>query len=88
LSKYGVATFGSTELTGLDIEDYTNVVHLTQRARSNSDDFPANCFVLEDLGIDGFLILADTEGKVFEWNGRNATEIYDSIEDYLKEITS
>ena len=78
LKEFGLVTFYGVEWQGLNGPDYLNVVKSTLEARETYPDFPVNMFILEDLGFDGFLILVDTKGSVYE-------KIYPSMVEYLEE---
>ena len=67
LKEFGLVNFYGVEWQGLNGPDYLNVVKSTLEARETYPDFPVNMFILEDLGFDGFLILVDTKGSVYEW---------------------
>ena len=85
LNVFGCISFFGTEWTGLNGADYLNVVDATAEARETYSDFPINMFIIEDLGFDGYLILSNTKGDIFEWQHGNCTKIYTSLEDYLNE---
>lgn len=82
LRKFGVITFGSHEWFGLNISGYLNVIESTLAERKINDLFPSDCFVLENLGIDGLMILIDSYEIVYEWNGSQKKKINDSLLKY------
>jgi hypothetical protein len=84
LLQFGAISFSSTELTGLNIEKYANVVDVTLKEIELNEEFPKDCIVLENIGIEGILILIDSKGQVFEWKNNSARKIYDSMEEYLR----
>lgn len=84
IKEYGVISFYGTEWTGLNVEGYLNVVEATKNEREHNKDFPGNCFVLENLAIEGIMILADTEGAVYSYqSGGKPSLICNSLSDYL-----
>lgn len=83
LLQFGAISFSSTELTGLNIEKYANVVDVTLKEIELNEDFPKDCVVLENVGIEGVLILINSKGHVFEWQNNSAIKIYDSMAEYL-----
>lgn len=82
LMQYGIISFGSHEWCGLNLPGYLNVVETTNNERTNNIKFPKNCFVLENLAIDGLMILVDENESIFEWNGFENKKIYSSLVDY------
>ena len=85
LNVFGCISFFGTEWTGLNGADYLNVINATVAARETYSDFPINMFIIEDLGFDGYLILSNSKGAIFEWQYGNCTKIHNSLEDYLNE---
>ena len=85
LKEFGLVNFYGVEWQGVNGPDYLNVVKSTLEARETYPDFPVNMFILEDLGFDGFLILVDTKGSVYEWKYGTCKKIYPSMEEYLEE---
>jgi hypothetical protein len=85
LSKYGAISFQGTEWTGLNVDNYINVVSITEREQKNNDSFPRDCIVLENMGDDGLLILINTDGVVYSWYNNKATRLCDSLFEYLEE---
>lgn len=84
LLQFGAISFSSTELTGLNIEKYANVVDVTLKEIELNDEFPKDCIVLEKIGVEGLLILINSKGQVFEWNNNSARKIHDSMAEYLR----
>lgn len=85
LKEYGAISFGGHEITGLNVDDYLDVVAVTLAEREINNDFPKNCLVLQNLGIEGILVLSDTEGKVYEYSkGHELKKIAESLYEYLK----
>lgn len=83
LSTYGAISFGSTEFTGLNIESYANVVSVTLKEKQRYDNFPEGCIVLENVGIDGILMLHHENGKVFAWTSKDVGDSYKSLAEYI-----
>ena len=86
LSLYGAISFSSHEFTGLGVNGYLNVVHATKKERSLDDNFPKNCILIENTGIDGILILQDKSGKVYSYENRKNKEIAPSLKFYFESI--
>lgn len=87
LMEYGVVSFKNHELMGLGGDDYLNVVLETLNERINDDKFPFNCYIVENLGIDGIFILQDEEGKIYEYSGNSIKKIFDCLKEYIKSIS-
>ena len=83
--EFGVVSFYGTEWTGLNVEGELNVVEVTEQERSLNDRFPKECFVLENLGIDGVLIICNEKGQVFSIHFNEVKKICDSVSEYLDE---
>lgn len=83
LMDYGTASFGSHEFMGLGGDAYLDVVEETLRERRNTQGFPGDCYVVENLGIDGILILQNEEGQVYEFSSAGTKKIFSSIEEYI-----
>lgn len=85
LMQYGVVSFGSHELLGLGGDSYLDVVEETLRERTAAR-FPKNCYLIENLGIDGILILQDTQGSVYELSDAGNRKIAGSFGEYIEQI--
>ena len=83
LLEYGVASFGSHEFLGLGGDSYLDVVQETLQERVNNQMFPRNCYVIENLGIEGILILQEEGGEVFAWSNGELKKIYDNMGLYI-----
>lgn len=88
LKEYGAISFYSTEWTGLNVDDYLNVVSVTKQERDMNSDFPSDCFVLENQGIDGLIVICNEAGEVFSLQYSKLEKIHDSISSYLDECVS
>lgn len=82
LLEFGVISFNSHEWFGLNVTGYLNVIESTLSERKLNNKFPSDCFVLENLGIDGVLILVDSNENVYEWNGYENKVIATSLSQY------
>lgn len=83
VKEYGAISFYGTEWMGLNVDDYINVVDATKQERDINDNFPSDCFVLENQGIDGIITVADEKGNVYSISYDKKELIYTSIIDYL-----
>ena len=85
LREYGAISFHGTEWTGLNVDDYLNVVSVTEKEREMNNSFPSDCFVLENQGIDGLIVICNEAGEVFNLQYSKIEKIHDSISSYLDE---
>lgn len=85
IKKYGTISFYGTEWTGLNVEGYLNVVSATKQEREMNSAFPLDCFVLENQGIDGLIVICNEKGEIFSIQYSKIEKIYSSISDYLDE---
>ena len=83
LMEYGVVSFASHELMGLGGDAYLDVVEETLTERSNNAKFPKNCYIIENLGIDGIFILQDEEGIVYELGAAGMKVVCGSLREYV-----
>ena len=81
--EFGAISFYATEWTGLNVEGYLNVVSATIQQRKENLNFPARCFVLENIAIEGLLTVVDEEGHVYSEQHDKKTLLCNSISEYL-----
>ena len=65
LKTFGAATFDSRELTGICSSERLNVVSVTLHQREKNPYIPANCYVIEELNVDGVVAWQDETGSVY-----------------------
>lgn len=87
LRNFGAMRFDGHEWFGLNVSGYLNVVDATKQEISVNPSFPANCFVLEDLGIDAKLIIVDETETVYLLQRTKKNKIADSISSYYLMLT-
>ena len=87
LMEYGVVSFGSHEFMGLGGDAYLDVVGETLMERERNEKFPKNCYIVENLGIDGIMILQDSEGKIYEINASVIKRIASSFSEYVDSVS-
>lgn len=85
VKEYGAISFYGTEWTGLNVDDYLNVVSVTKQEREMNSSFPSDCFVLENQGIDGLIVICNEVGEVYSLQYSKIEKIHDSIASYLDE---
>lgn len=84
LKMFGAISFGSTELTGLNIDSYANVVSVTLKESQRNKYFPKGAIVLENTGIEGLLILQLPNGEVYEWQNGKKGAGFNDLNKYLE----
>lgn len=83
VKEYGAISFYGTEWTGLNVDDYLNVVKVTKQERELNSAFPTDCFVLENQAIDGLITAVNEKGNVFCIQYDKKTLLCNSISEYL-----
>jgi len=84
LSLFGAISFGSTELTGLNVDSHANVVSVTLKEAQINRSFPKDAIVLENPGIEGVLILQESDGQVYEWKNGKRGATFSNLKEYLE----
>lgn len=88
--KYYVQRFGAIsacgiELTGVTTSRRLNVVAATKRNRAMNGNIPPHMYVIEDMAIDGFLILQDVTCAVYSAPPHGVPrKVFDCLADYIK----
>lgn len=83
LSKYGTGFFDTMEPTGLNVSKRINVVDVTLFEKG-CRELPEDVYVVENLGIDGIIIVQNTKGEIFEANmSGNLKKIYNNFLEYI-----
>lgn len=82
---FGAISFYGTEWTGLNVEGYLNVVEATKQERKLNSDFPLDCFVLENQGVDGIITAVNEKGQIFSVQYDKKELTFNSISEYLDE---
>lgn len=85
LKTFGAIDFYATEWTGLNTDDFRDVVKTTLEARETYSDFPKDKFILEDLHVDDILVLADSQNCVYMWQNGFIEKTQDSLLGYLED---
>jgi hypothetical protein len=85
VESLGVVSIGSQEIFGLGVEGYLNVVETTLEERKQYPELLDNYIVIQNLSMEGVLILLDDRGEVFEFHNGKTKMITQSLVGYLKE---
>lgn len=86
LLKFGLASAGGHEFTGIVKSARLNVVNATVRIYNKIQGLPEKSYVVEELNIDSIVILQTEDGTVYEAiPGKTVKIIANSLCDYLRE---
>lgn len=84
LAAFGAIAANGIELTGIAKSPYLNVADVTIREREMNAGLPKDMYVVENVGIEGILILQNTKGEIFQLSPHTVpVKIYDSLVEYL-----
>ena len=82
--EYGAISAYGLELCGVCHSKRLDAASVTLEDRELNKNFPNDMYVVENLGIDGILILQNERGEVFEISpNTKPKKIYNSLADYL-----
>ncbi|MEG1331841.1 MAG: SMI1/KNR4 family protein [Eubacterium sp.] len=85
IGKYGCISAKGIELTGICPSKRLNVIDVTNNERKIDTEFPKDMYVIENIAIDGILLLQNKQGEVFEkCIGEKPVKKYGSIAEYIK----
>lgn len=68
LSVYGAACANGHEFTGITKSERLNVIDVTNRVRKVTPNLPHKMYVVEELHIDGIMIMQDENGTIYRVN--------------------
>lgn len=83
VKTFGAVSFYGTEWTGLNVDGNLNVVTATKQERHLDSNFPNDCFVVENIGIDGVLTLMGQNGKIYSYRRGKKSLLCDTLCEYL-----
>lgn len=84
IKNFGVLRLGSSEVFGLGVDGYLNIVNTTVEEREIYGNILKEFIVIQDYGIGGILITLDEDGSVYEFRNNINKKIYNSFYDFLK----
>ena len=84
LKSIGLFSYEDKEFFGLGVKGYKNMIKATSEERELNGNFPKDSVVLQNVGVDGLLVLVNTKGEVIEWtpSGHNKT-VSNNLEEFL-----
>lgn len=83
LSTFGSVDIGSDEIFGLGVEGYSNVVETTLKERDLVKGELDSYIVIQNLGIDGILIVVDKNDNVYEYKNGDFKNLLSSTAEYI-----
>ena len=83
LNVYGTVELNGSELFGLGVDGYRNIVRATNKEKSLSENFPSKCVVIYNMGINNLLILLGEDGCIYEYTPRSINKIYNSFSQWV-----
>lgn len=83
LKTYGAISFYGTEITGLNVDEYVNVINVTLQEREIDKEFPLDCIVIENTGFEGFLVLQGEDGSIYNWSKGKRVKVFNSLNEYI-----
>ena len=83
VKEFGMISFYGTEWSGLNIDGYFNVVNMTEAEKALKEAFPEKYFAIENLAVDGVIIISNEEGKIYSIQYDKKELICNSLSEYL-----
>ncbi|QYR62206.1 SMI1/KNR4 family protein [Fusobacterium polymorphum] len=83
LKEFGAISFFGNEWSGLNIDGYFNVVNMTEDEKALNEVFPEKYFAIENLAVDGIIIISNEEGKIYSIQYDKKELICNSLSEYL-----
>lgn len=83
IKEFGMISFFATEWSGLNVDGYFNVVNMTEDEKALNETFPEKYFAVENLAVDGIIIISNEEGKIYSLQYNKKELICNSLSEYL-----
>lgn len=85
VQQFGAISACGIELTGVTTSRRLDVVAVTKKNRAMNSNIPPLMYVVEDMAIEGLVILQDATGAVYSATPHGApSRVFDSLADYVK----
>lgn len=82
--KYGAISAYGFELLGVSDHKRLDAANATLEERKLNKNFPNDMYIIENLEIDGILILQNEKGEIFEiYPNAKPKKIFDNLAQYL-----
>lgn len=83
LKEFGTLEINSDEIFGLGVEGYLNVVETTLKERELAKGKLDKYIVIQNLGIDGILIVVDENDNVYEFKTGDFKNLLSTTAEYI-----
>lgn len=85
VQQFGAISACGIELTGVTTSRRLNVVAVTKRNRAMNGNIPPHMYVIEDMSIDGLVVLQDASGAVYSASPNGTpSKVFESLSAYVK----
>lgn len=85
VQRFGAISACGIELTGVTTSRRLDVVAVTKKNRAMNSNIPPHMYVVEDMAIEGLVILQDATGSVYSAPPHGLPrKVFDSLADYVK----
>ncbi|MGN1419763.1 MAG: SMI1/KNR4 family protein, partial [Acutalibacteraceae bacterium] len=85
ISHYGVISARGIELTGITEFERLSVVSVTKREKELNSNILSNMYVIENIAIDGIVIVQDEKGLIYAVTSNNKPrKIFSSLAEYIE----
>lgn len=85
VQRFGAISACGIELTGVTTSRRLDVVAVTKMNRAMNSNIPLDMYVIEDMAIDGLLILQDATGAVYSAPPHGVPrKVFNCLADYVK----
>ena len=86
LQEYGSFCVMGEEFLGIDAKNY-DIVKATNEARMSDENFPLDVYVVENIAIDGILIVQKNTGELLTYQPNcKLQHLASCLEDYLQNL--
>lgn len=86
VKEFGSVEVDSEEIFGLGVEGYLNVVETTLKEREVSQGKLNGYIVLQNIGMEGILIVVDEQDRVFEYQLGEFRNLLSTTAEYIKSL--
>lgn len=83
LREFGVISSGSDEFQGLGVAGHLDIVNTTLEERELAEGNLDNYAVLQNLGVEGILIVFDEDDRVYEYQNGEFSNLLSTTEEFI-----
>lgn len=83
VKEFGNISFDGSEWCGLNVSGRLNTVNATKQERKLNEDFPKDCFMIENQGIEGLVTVMSTHGTIYDVRYSTKKEVCSSLTTYV-----